>query len=563
MKDTHSFILISEFDVVLEQSMVLDHGYFTHLSICHTGNTVRIEEVIFFNGAEITSKNHVYSSDFSKGIAAYFYGLFQRLTETGVIIYNHSNSIFHLVSEPVLKSGLPCVVWLKDEASCDFNWKQQHFVANAVARFSFSETVKKKWQSKVVHDCDVLALDEFEDLLSRSWNTRIANSVTFSKSEQSRSVLLISYYAEPAQTVAAHRIAYWHEQLPLIAAENDEDLTVTLLTAINSYQQRPNVLHIPDFANVTDAKNETHGLAAELQHASVNYFSVYWADQIKNYFLEHQELKFDNVILSGNPFYYFDLGSFFKESWGANIILDFRDPFANNPRFTYSNEHKEIVTQLEQRFIQNADYAVSVNHFCLDLLNLDQPQKGKVIANGYDERVVDSIEAIRTASDNPDICFVYTGSFYADRNPKPFLQELDESKHRLVHIGRSTAADQDLDQYPALIRYGLMPYSEVIGHCKSMTAGVIFTSGAPFEQTTKIFDYIAADLDLIIITDGDIKTGELHRLTKEMTSVYWVKNVSSEIKQFLAQYKPSRNIRSNRAKFSRKYQTEQLYKLLR
>ena len=267
-------------------------------------------------------------------------------------------------------------------------------------------------------------------------------------------------------------------------------------------------------------------------------------------------------MLSGNPFFYFELGAYFKEKWGAKIILDFRDPFANNPRFVYSEAHKSLVNDLEDQYLASADYALSVNKYCLDSLRLPSKKMGYVVANGYDERIVDKAKAIPLRKKTKKINFVYTGSFYADRNAEPFLAGLNPKSHNLIHIGRQTATDEHLDNYPAIERYGLMPYADVVGYCRNMHAGIIFTSGKAFEQTTKIFDYIATGIDVVLVTDGEIHTGELENLTKGLEGVFWVKNNPKSISNFLKTYSPRRKRRKVTEQFSRLKQTEVLYGLI-
>jgi len=184
--------------------------------------------------------------------------------------------------------------------------------------------------------------------------------------------------------------------------------------------------------------------------------------------------------------------------------LDFRDPFANNPRFVYTPKHKELVSALESKYIKDSDHALSVNRYCLDALHLDDPNKGVVVANGFDERVSTSIEAIPLREGEQRHSFVYTGSFYSDRNAEPFLKAMDKDKQTLIHIGRQQQADSHLDSYEA--------------------------------------------------------TGELHNITKNLKGVYWTRNTETSLSKFFETYIPSQVGQSdeNRTLYSRRAQTERL-----
>lgn len=581
-----SFVIITDQQTTIPDCILGVEARCLHLSIHDDGARINVTEDEYDCGRHVQSNTRTMSASYNAGLHTYFYSICRRLVEEGLIVYKHQNPIYDALRTPILKSKIPYILWSDDKESGNLNWKQHHFAGNAIARFAFTETAKHRWQSNMVFDCDQIEEADFVSYLTSCLEARRSLKDASQRVAKDHNVLLISYYADPAQTVAAHRISYWHEKLEKIAERDGMDLSVTLMTATNSYKPRKNVIYVPDFAEVYSASEEARDLTERLDSARVNSFASYWSAHIRNWFNSQPDITFDSVILSGNPFFYFDLSKFFKEKWDATIFLDFRDPFANNPRFEYTEEHKELATELEEEYIRHADYALSVNHFCVDLLCLDENQKGVVIANGYEEEVADSVEALPRRVRNRDlfegdsesdaapddaepaiaqetIGFVYTGSFYADRDAEPFLRALDPQRHELSHIGRTTSADAHLDDYKSIHRYGLMPYSDVLAYCKSMDAGLIFTSGAAFEQTTKIFDYIAADIDIIIVTNGEIRTGELHRLTQDMTGIYWVENNPIAISEFLESYTPSEKKRENRYLFSRLHQTQKLFELLK
>ena len=532
----------------------------------------KLHKYSYHNGKITAEQKKQFNSTMSAGFEAYMFMLMHKLQGLGLVVYEHDNLLFEDIRNIIFQINIPYTIALNSDIS--FNWQQQHFIAASRAVYTFNADIKTKWRSRYVYQCHLQKLESLNGFLVACARRKSAvnpaaikqpKKVTASKKnvkKASKKALLISYYMPPAETVAVHRLTYWHEMLPEIAKQKGEDLDVTILTAINAYENIDKYLVVPDLWDFGAVDEETQRLIEDCKAANINYFAAYWSKYIRRFFNNHSDMKYDTVIISGNPFYYFDLASYFKDNWGANVILDFRDPFANNPRFKYTSAHKTLVTNLENKYLSQADYALSVNKYCVDSLNLSHDNQGYVVANGYDERIISTIRKKPLKKKSRKTHFVYTGSFYSDRNAEPFLQALDHAHHKLVHIGRAAQADAHLDNYAALERYGLMPYSDVIGYCKLMQAGIIFTSGKAFEQTTKIFDYIATGLDIIIVTDGKIHTGELENITQNISGVYWVKNTPKAIQTFLNTYKPSPRRRSILPEFSRLKQTETLYDLI-
>lgn len=560
---TQSLVVITDGDVELNPDLHLERCEILHLVLEDSGTHFSVGLTRYLNGEAISTENKNFPANLQAAYEGYLYMVLRNCVNDGLIIYHHSSHYFELIRKVLLKSTLPYVIWAGEDQS--FNWKQQHFIAGARYVFCFDQEHRASWKSKFVYACDLIEDNDtlrLQQALRASTRRSTISPLKKIAGNKQKNVLLVSYFMPPAETVAVHRLNYWHNMLPQIAKANSETVNVSTLTALESYENDEKYLVVRDRDNIDVNNPQTIELVGRYRDARMNYFSAYWTDHVKTYFEEHPDAHYDCVVISGNPFCYFDLGEYFKDRFGAKVILDFRDPFAHNPRFVYSDKHKALAVELESQYLASADYALSVNKYCLDSIGKGDVKRGLVVANGYDESVSDSVEPIALRTEDDRINFVYTGSFYADRKPDLFLQELNKSTHNLIHIGRTAATDSHLDQYPALERYGLMTYEEVIGYCQNMQAGIIFTSGAAFEQTTKIFDYIACDIDIIIVTDGEVKTGELHNLTKDLAGTYWVQNNPSDIKKFLKSYRPQRRKRETRELYSRLGQTKKLYDII-
>ncbi|MGJ8562578.1 MAG: hypothetical protein ACSHXY_03400 [Alphaproteobacteria bacterium] len=560
---TQSFVVVTDSDVSLNPNLLVNGYDVLHVELGDAGTHYNVTVTTYKNGLVHSKETKRFAPILKAALEGYLYMMLRRCIDDGLVIYHHNVHYFELMRKVILKSSLPYAIWAGAEQS--FNWKQQHFISGARYVFCFEDAHRAAWKSKFVYACDLIKkpdVSRFKKALKASARRSFIEPLSKPKKAKELNVLLVSYFMPPAETVAVHRLNYWHNMLPKIAKKEGKKINVSTLTALESFENDDKYIVVRDRDNIDVNSLDTQKLVARYQDARMNYFSAYWADHVKAYFENHPKAHYDCIVISGNPFCYFDLGEYFKEKFGAKVILDFRDPFAHNPRFVYSDKHKALAVELESQYLASADHILSVNKYCLDSIGIGDEKQGLVVANGYDESVSDTVKPIPLRTQDDRINFVYTGSFYADRKPDLFLAELKKKTHNLIHIGRTAATDSHLDQYPALERYGLMTYEEVIGYCHNMQAGIIFTSGAAFEQTTKIFDYIACDIDIIIVTDGEVKTGELHNLTKDLAGTYWVKNNPADIGKFLKSYKPKRRKRKTRALYSRLGQTKKLYDII-
>ena len=116
-----------------------------------------------------------------------------------------------------------------------------------------------------------------------------------------------------------------------------------------------------------------------------------------------------------------------------------------------------------------------------------------------------------------------------------------------------------MGHHPAARRGGFIDDPAVLAErLTTADLGVVRTSGEATTQTTKIFDYIGAGLEILIVTDGDVETGALGELTAGLDGVYWCRNRRTELEAFIDGYEPRRPIRPERMSFSREFGARQL-----
>lgn len=369
-------------------------------------------------------------------------------------------------------------------------------------------------------------------------------------------ILFIAYYFEPFDGVGAKRISYWAKYLKQISNN------INVCDVLTATEQEHEFKNIDNVYYVKDNKKSKFKAFFKVD------VGITWIEDLK-LFISNNIKKdyYDYVIITGNPFMHFFITKKLHKL-GSKVILDFRDPFATNPRGAkkdtiFKKIKHNILKKIEYNFVRNAYKVITVNEYCAELIEGYSKYKNKfiIIDNGYEEEYfeklvkkdrLESFELISTLN------FSYAGKLYADRNPSNFLKVIkSDSSLRFFHIGDKS--EYMSKSFSDSVSLGKKTYSETINILNSIDICLIFTSGFKFESTTKVFDYMALNKIIFIISEQEIRTGQLHNITKEYPHIFWSKNneenIISEIKK-IKEYKISTKF--NSYNFSREYGLKKL-----
>jgi glycosyltransferase involved in cell wall biosynthesis len=272
---------------------------------------------------------------------------------------------------------------------------------------------------------------------------------------KTKRVLLISYFFTPYAAVGAKRVSYWAETLP------DRGVDVDVVTACKG-------------------KTSDKYTRVELKPAKKKGFKrflikdegVQWLTSLKKLFTDDNlALQYDVILISGGPFMHFMIGKIIKrQNPSVKLILDYRDPFAKNPRFRNGWLKTQVKLFFEKRMNRYADSIVSVNNACLALIS-GKNEKKFVVENGYDERLVPEKQ-------NKGNGFIYAGKLYNDRNPAVFietLKELNVDTLSIIGDNDSFFKSNSFIKSNSLIIEGSMEYQEVLDRINVADVGLIFT----------------------------------------------------------------------------------------
>lgn len=377
-------------------------------------------------------------------------------------------------------------------------------------------------------------------------------------------ILLVSYFFRGSRSVGAQRTTYWHDRVPELWPGS----TVITVTATPDSSPDNRVLVIPDLGcgHLLDTEGDPLSWAKAFIETERNHrrnfstLSYYWRIGLEKFFQTRND-SFDLVIISGNPFSAFDFSAFAKRQWSSQVVLDYRDPFSNNPRMLFSPEQREWARYIEKGYNLQADLVTVVNAACVPMVEADMELPVAVIPNGFDERQIGYPLELWSKKDGR-INFIHVGNFRRETSPKPMINCLDSALHCFHHVGNSVGPYTDVIATESVILHGFATYDRVLDLISRADCGVVFVSESGFDTPTKMYDYLAHGLDLLILTDGSLKTGAVAESLDGLEGVYWVANTVADLAAFLRTYTPSPDRREKRKthQFSRQAATERLLK---
>ena len=334
-----------------------------------------------------------------------------------------------------------------------------------------------------------------------------------------KKILIVSYFYEPYEGIAIKRVKFWHEGFNRHGLDSDV-FTSTLSNDVNENISR-------------DSKHMKTLLGRFIKYdASIN-----WYPAVVKYIRRNKD-KYSHVILTGSPFLYLVSVIYIRLFTRIKIILDFRDPFSNNPRGELFRSKKiinkfkkKVLNIIERLLTLSAHKLIVMNKFCAELA-VCSSSKIEIIDNGFDNIILEKISKNNISDKYFHI--TYLGSFFKDRCPTSFFKviENDDFINRVIfhHIGSET----NEFKYPKIHRtYGYVDYKKGLEIFSHHHLGIIFTSGNDFESTSKIFDYIGMKKSILIITNGEKYNGNLHEITKGYPSIFWSRNYGPEIRDVL------------------------------
>jgi len=346
--------------------------------------------------------------------------------------------------------------------------------------------------------------------------------------------LIIAYSYSPNRNVGALRPSYWAEEACKIENLEFDVVTATKHEGDSSNYKR---FYVP---------NNSSSFWSFL----IKDEGLTWSKDLLSFLKKNGVEDYDFVLFTGGPFFQFSLGKYFKRK-GLKVIYDYRDPYSINPRFNDNWIKKSIKSFIEKRFLKHADLVITVNEACHRLIAPKKVLRRAIIANGYDDRIVVSKEPAEFKYD-----IFYAGRFYWE--PSTFFNVLATSEFKLGHAGNLQDFNADYLKSNLFYQLGMLSQTEMYQELNKAEIGVIFTMEVAFESTTKLYDYLALNKKILVITQGEPDTGVLKREFQDYPNYRWVKNNFEDIQNAIIELRAMKSVDIDTSQFSRK---QGLYKL--
>ncbi len=345
-----------------------------------------------------------------------------------------------------------------------------------------------------------------------------------------KKILFLSYFFPPFESVGVKRIAYWYNNI------SEYGYKAVVFTAIKQTKKDENIHYV--------APENNNSLLSKL----IKDKGLAWINPLKKRLKQYNKEDFDIILISGGPFMQMLISKFLKNNFNTKVILDFRDPFYANPRFPKNKIKDFIKLYFQNRFLKYADVVITVNSECKKLINHNNIE---LIDNGFDETILNTLSFNRLENNTNKSIHngIATGRVDSDFDITPFFHALEKD----TNISFGYIGNHDFKEYSGKYHHGgVLEYSKALEFINNADFCILFTGGEAFESSTKIFDYLGLNKTILIITQGEVKTGSLHEITNAYPNVFWTKNNIKDILQAFSKIKKHKNLQIDTNKYARK-----------
>jgi len=290
---------------------------------------------------------------------------------------------------------------------------------------------------------------------------------------------------------------------------------------------------IPTFTMWRALSYLINGKAADAIFFPDPYIGWIFDTIIQGYRIIRKE-KIDLIFVGCSPNSSAIIGYILKKLTKKPLIIDFRDPYAENPRSDYfSRIHKWIDKKLEQRIIQFLDRAITVTPSCINFF--PYKEKFTVIPNGYFDLVLNKDESIEKYDEFTlsTVGAIYSGALWINfLKAIKIFQKRSNRKIRILFIGHGhqkliepIAKKLDISN---IIQYtGFVPNDECnLMMKKSHLLVINLPSDKNIALVVKIFSLIHSDSPILGIMDQSSETATF--ILKSNTGIV-VKNTIKDI----------------------------------
>ena len=250
-----------------------------------------------------------------------------------------------------------------------------------------------------------------------------------------------------------------------------------------------------------------------------------------------KQLQLDAIFATGSPWSGLLVGYLVSKATGIPLIVDFRDPWMNNPFHQSKGSLLDNWSEkLEKKIVEHAS-AISLNTEPLRTEFLERyphlpNDRFFVMPNGFDQADFASLTTGNEPQQPGLITLCHAGFLYGVRDPAVLLNAIQLANRSLAtqnlkicfrQIGDVQLAYDIRQQYAAMIADGSLllesarPYQQCLQALSSADWVVNVQPATKSQIPSKLYDYLAINRPILNITPEDGALGQLvsqHQLGK-------------------------------------------------
>jgi glycosyltransferase involved in cell wall biosynthesis len=387
-----------------------------------------------------------------------------------------------------------------------------------------------------------------------------------------KKVIILAHDFPPFDSVGAKRPASWFKKFkalgiePLVITRQWSDKNINFLDTIkgsdNTYTLKERnsegiifrVPYLPDFKDRMILKYGMNRFV--FLRKMISFVSLYFRflfpifDPTRNIYLAAEkylkEEKCDFILATGEPFILFKYASQLSRKFKIPYIVDYRDGWTSNQSEQKRSLPEKMLSAFykrqEQKYVKQAAFiSAAAPAYAGDLKKTFPNKKIKVIYNGFEKEVLDSIGKVEQQSEVFEIA--YAGVLYPYQQLETFLEgyqkfiEEHKPKTRLLFYGLSfypSMVDRvksfNEDLLPFLHFTERLPYPDLMRKLQESQIMLLLSNEHLNWLSAKVFDYLAVNRKIILVKND---FGILEKILKDSNGGEAFSD-SEEVSRFLA-----------------------------
>ncbi len=388
----------------------------------------------------------------------------------------------------------------------------------------------------------------------------------------SKKVIILAHDFPPFDSVGAKRPASWFRNFkalgidPVVITRQWSDKNTNFSDTIKGSKNTDTlvevfpegtILRVPYLPDFKDRIILKYGMGRfVIIRKMISLLSLFFRflfpvfDPTRNiYFAAQKYLKeedCDFILATGEPFILFKYAALLSAKFDIPYIADYRDGWTSNQSQKALSIAEKILNAFykiqEQKYVKQAAFISTAAPAYAKDLELKFPDKEvKVIYNGFEKEVLNSIESIEQQSEIFEIA--YAGILYPYQQLESFLEgyqkfiELYQPKTRLVFYGLSfyppmvdRVKSFHTDLLPFLYFTERLPYPDLMKELRKSQIMLLLSNENLNWLSAKVFDYLAVRRKIILVKND---FGILEKILKNSNGGEAISD-SKEVSRFLA-----------------------------